>query len=445
MSMMTLSKGLLALVVRRYGGPFWMRRRWLQRTQWLSTDELNRLQLRLLQKQVRHAYDTVPYYRGVMDQRGIRPDSIQSLGDMARLPVIGKKDVLAAGPSILSTKYARWTLRQVSTSGTTGAPMPIFRNLFSIGNEHAFVRRQWDWAGIGLSDRCAYLKGRVITRTDTEDGRLYEYDPIMKELHLSTYHLTPQRAPEYIDIMKRYHVKALIGYPSSIYPLALACLDHGMVFTVPSVLLTAETLVPSHRKVIAEAFGCNVFDFYGSAERVCYIFTCEKGSYHLQPEYGLTELLDVEGGQEGQCRIVATGFWNTAMPLLRYDTGDMVIRSEARCACGRAFPVVQSILGREGDVIRTPSGRILGASLVTHWIYVICDAKHFLESQVIQDAPDHITIEYVPAARCSAPELKMFEERLHQYLPRDLHFSLREVAAVERTRGGKIRPIVSRL
>lgn len=105
--------------------------------------------------------------------------------------------------------------------------------------------------------------------------------------------------------------------------------------------------------------------------------------------------------------------------------------------------MVESIIGREGDVIKTQSGRQLGASIITHLIYVVCGAENFIESQVIQDALDHITIEYVPSEKLTDVDTTAFEQRLAQNLPSELKVSLRKVKSVKRTESGKIRPIVS--
>jgi len=443
MNLKILAKGAANLLVKRYMGPFWFRRRQLAKTQWWSEQELKTLQLKLLKRLISHCYRTVPYYRKLMDERSISPDSINTLEDIKQFPILTKQDMLKAGDSIVSTKYPSWLLRKAHTSGTTGTPLIIRRDLFSIGNEHTFVRRQWDWAGLGLNDRCAYLKGRVIVRPGSKSSRLYAYDPMMKELHLSTYHLSTETAKHYVDVMKQYKVKALFGYPSAVYPVARTCLDYGIDFKLQSVLLTSETLFESHRQTIAKAFDCEVFDFYGGAERVCYIFTCEHGNYHIIPEYGLTELVPIENNGKGYCKIIATGFWNMTMPLIRYDTGDVVVKSDETCKCRREFPMIKSIIGREGDVVRTASGRELGASIVTHLVYVICGANYFVESQVIQDSLDHITIEYVPSPNLSPEYLSEFSMRLAKHLPSDLKFSLKEVEAVQRTYAGKIKPIIS--
>jgi phenylacetate-CoA ligase len=445
MSIKVIASGMTSLFIRRCASLFWMRRRWLNKTQWLSKHELYEIQLKLLKALIHHCYYWVPYYRRLMDERRVTPAEIKTLDDIKKFPILTKKHVLEAGDSIISTKYPKGLLRKVRTGGTTGTPMTIYRNLLSIGNEHAFVRRQWDWAGIGFRDKCAYLKGRVIVKPESKSKHLHLYDPVMKELHLSTYHLSAETAKDYIRTMRKYKVKALVGYPSSVYPVARVCLDTGIELKLQSVLTTSETLSESQREVIAEAFGCKVFDFFGSAERVCYIHTCEYGSYHVIPEYGLTELIPVDGSAGERCKIVATGFWNMAMPLIRYDTEDVLVNTNETCLCGRAFPVIKSIFGREGDVIKTPSGRELGASIIAHLVYVICGAINIIESQVIQDAVDHITIEFVPNGEFVVENLADFQKRLSHYFEGDLKVDLERVKAIRRTQTGKIRPVISQL
>lgn len=442
MNIKVVANGFVTVLTKRFLGPFWIRRRWLEKTQWYSAYELQEIQIKLLRRLIRHCYSSVPFYRNLMDEREIEVESIKNLDDIKQFPVLTKKDVLKAGNSIYSTKYTKWLLRTAYTGGTTGTPMQIQRDLFSIGNEHAFVRRQWDWAGIGLRDKCAYLTGRLIAKPDQKDGPLYVYDPIMKELILSTYHLSAYTAKEYAKVIENYSVKAIIGYPSAVYLLAKTCLDSGIEIKLKSALTSSETLTESMRDTIAKAFKCNVFDFYGGAERVCYVFSCEKGTYHIIPEYGLTELIPMGDSAGGRCRVISTGFWSLAMPFIRYDLGDVVIPSEEMCACGRLFPVIQSIEGRKADVIKTPSGRELGAAILTHLLY---GTNNIIESQIIQDALDHITIEYVPSNNFYRKNLEDFKRLLKQHLPKELKVELKQVTRVQRTKSGKIRPVVSQI
>jgi len=423
-------------------GPFLVRRKWLNKTQWLDKENLQQIQLKLLKRIVAHSYNTVPYYRELMDKYGIREDSIRELDDIKQFPVLTKTDVLKAGDSILSNKYPKWMLRAARTGGSTGMPLVIYRNWTSIGTEHAFVRRQWDWAGVGLRDRCAYLMSRVVARPDQQNGRLYMYDPVMKNLILSSHHLSTKTAKEYVEVMKKYKIKAVVGYPSAISFLAKTALENDRGLKLKAALTTSEILTEAMRQTIAKAFGCKVFDFYGSAERVCYIHTCEYGSYHLIPEYGLTELLAADDSP-AKYRVIATGFWNFAMPLIRYDSGDIVTRAERTCKCGRDFQIIESIDGRAGDVIKTPSGRQFGVTLMIQILYVICGTKNIIESQIVQDEIDHLTIKYLPGDGFSKEDLEDFKALLRKYLPGELKFDFIKVEAIEKTTSGKVRPLVS--
>jgi len=382
----------------------------------------------------------VPYYRDLMQKNRIRPDDIETFDDIKKLPILTKKDVLEAGITMVSTKYPRWLLRKAHTGGSTGTPLVVYRDLFSIGTEHAFVRRQWDWAGVGLSDRCAWLvAGRYLSPINQTNGRLFAYDASMKELTLSCYHLCTENAERYLQAMIDYKVKAITGVSSSIYYLARMCLDLGVQIKLSGAFTTSENLTKSMRSTIVEAFNCRVFDFYGAAERVCYIHTCEHGSYHLISEYGLSELIRAD---DGQYKLIATGFWNRAMPLIRYDTGDLVVPSKSKCPCGRSYPVIESIVGRETDIIRTPSGRVLGPTIVAR---IVKQAGNILESQIVQDKPDHLLLRYVPAMGFSKEDLSGLINIVSSFLPNELHIDFEQVESIPKTHTGKTRLIISQI
>jgi phenylacetate-CoA ligase len=127
---------------------------------------------------------------------------------------------------------------------------------------------------------------------------------------------------------------------------------------------------------------------------------------------------------------------------MRYDLADVVIKADRQCSCGRAFPVVERLVGREGDSITTVSGRQFGAAILTHLLY---GTGNILESQIVQDAPDHVWIDYVPAVGFSSENLLAFERLIKVHLPSELRVEFRQVEAVERTASGKVRPVVSKI
>jgi phenylacetate-CoA ligase len=444
MNCKVIAKGALTLLTKRFAGSFWIRRRWLNKTQWLSLSELQEIQLRLLKKLIRHCYNSVPFYHKIMDEHGINIQSIKDLEDIKKFPILTKKDVLQAGENIVSTKFPKWIMHKARTGGTTGTPLQIYRTLSSIGTEHAFVRRQWDWAGIDFSDRCAWIiAGRRISNPNRTNNNLYAYDPFMRELTLSIYHLTPKTARKYVEAINRYKVTSIVGISSAIYFLAKICSDANISIKLKAALTTSETLSSSMKETISTTFGCKVFDFYGAAERVCYIHTCEHGTYHIIPEYGLTELIPTGDANTQHYRIIATGFWNLGMPLLRYDTGDIVVPSaRLTCPCGRSFPIIESISGRDVDVIKTRSGKQFGPTVVAR---VLKEANNILESQIIQDSLDHIYVKYVPSEKFTVNDLAGFKQRISFFLPEELRVDLQPVQTIPRTNDGKIKLILSQI
>lgn len=445
MTLKAMLNGAEHLIVKRYAGPFWIRRRWLNKTQWRSYPELEEIQLRMLRKLVRHCYESVPYYQRVMNEHKIRPEDIRILEDIKKFPIINKKEVLRAADSIISTRYPRWVLRKGRTGGSTGTPMIVYRHPFSLGTEHAFARRQFDWAGVGLRKKTAWIFQRVVATPEQKDARLYEYDPILRELTLSAYHCSNETALEYAKLISKYGIEVVVGYPSAVYLMAKTCLNSGFQLCLRVVLSTWEAMTDVMQQTISEAFGCRVFDFYGSGERVVAIHKCEQGSYHIIPEYGYTELLPLDG-HKGYYRVVSTGFWNKAMPLIRYDMGDVVIGSgQKQCTCGRQFPVVDSIIGKEGDVIRSPSGVTLGVTAVVQVLYTVGGTNNVLETQFVQDKLDHITVEYVPSSSFTSDDLVNMRQATARFLPKDLKVDFKRVEAVRRTPMGKIKPIISEI
>jgi phenylacetate-CoA ligase len=375
-----------------------------------------------------------------MDQRGITVRSITSLDDIKRFTILTKEDVRRAGNSIVSQKYNKWFLHTAYTGGTTAVNLPLKRNPASIGNEHAFVRRQFDWAGITMRDRCAYMTWRTVAKPNENSGKYYAYDPSTKQLILSTFHLSENVAKTYIKAMLKYSVKALVAYPSAAFVLAKAILSTASFLPLRSVLTTSETLGENEKAIISKAFRCPVYDFYGSAERICYIHTCERLSYHIIPEYGLTELLPAEPGNNDCCRIIATGFWNMAMPLIRYDTADLLKTGEKPCQCGRAFPTVKKVIGRDSRFITTSSGRTIGQTAMARLCknaLLRINKLAVLQTQFMLEENGSVCLEYVPYNRFGSKDRDRLTEIIRQELPCDLEIKIRTTSHITRTSAGK--------
>src|SRR5207245_8807816 len=158
------------------------------------------------------------------------------------------------------------------------------------------------------------------------------------------------------------------------------------------------------------------------------------------PEYGITEFVANGSGEtSGLCEIVATGFTNLAMPLLRYRTGDYArIVQDAACSCGRAFPVVEEILGRRDDFVVTASGALAG-----RLDHVFKGLSDIVEAQIIQESDGKIRVLVVPGERFSVKMRQMIVENIRQRVG-ELPVAVEEVRQIPRGLNGKFRAVVSR-
>lgn len=248
----------------------------------------------------------------------------------------------------------------IRTSGTSGSPLSLVQSLGAVIREEAFLQRQLRWTGWRPGQRRAWIRGDIVCPADPPDGRYWCHDWFGRVLMMSSYHLSNRSIGAYIDALEQHDPVLIHAYPSSVATLAAWLEGAGRRYAASSllgVLTSSETLEPQVRAAVERSFGVRVFDWYGQAERVAAIGTCERGSYHVLTDYGGVELLEGEGGL---CELVGTTLNNRAMPLQRYRTGDRVLPgSGSPCPCGRVFPTVDAVVGRQERSVTLPDGRIV--------------------------------------------------------------------------------------
>jgi phenylacetate-CoA ligase len=314
----------------------------------------------------------------------------------------------------------------------------------ALQRNYAFFERQKRWAGIEPHDAVATFAGRTVVPASVRTEPFWRHNYAANQLLLSSYHLAPDTVDAYIAGLAKFGPRLIDSYPSSLEPIARRIIERGDRPVRPAAIITSsETLDPAVRALFANAFNCQVFDHYGSAEMVAFITQCSHGGYHVNPEYGILELLDDSGapvadGQIGE--IVATGFINHAMPLIRYRMGDSARMAAVPCTCGSAFPHVEAILGRTDDVIVTPDGRRVGR---IDPIFKAVTSLH--EARVVQTALDHVRLELVVGAGFRDADREDLITGLRSRLGPYVNVECIEVPKIPRTQGGKLRTVVSLL
>ena len=425
----------------REGGRFRRALAEIERTQWNSKEELLEYQLKRMSALVQHAAKNVPYYRALFEEHGLDPGTFRRLEDFARIPLLTKQQVVQAGDALVAASF-RGIKFAGSTSGTTGMYLRGYRDLTSIARENAFLRRQLEWAGFRSGDRRAWLRGDEIVSLEQAAPPFWRWNRADHMLMLSSYHLSDDSAAGYVEALERFDPVVIQAYPASIAFLAKHLENHDRHYAgarLRGIVTSSESLLDEQRRVTEERFKVRVFDWYGSFERVAAISTCEQGNYHVLSDYGFVELVPEA---DGTAEIVGTGFDNFVMPLLRYRSLDSVVPADASyaCPCRRQFPVIEKVLGRVLDQIKTRDGRHhVALDLIFYGL------KTVAEGQIVQDRIDHVTILVVPLGGNAAEDAEEVKRRAIQRLGSSFNVDVELVKEIPRTRAGKFRCIVCRV
>jgi phenylacetate-CoA ligase len=190
-------------------------------------------------------------------------------------------------------------------------------------------------------------------------------------------------------------------------------------------------------------FGARVFDHYGMAERVAFAAECEHGRMHVNPEYGILEIVDDDGNPtDGEGTIVGTSLFNRVMPLIRYRMNDTARWSHEACECGRTYPIIERINGRLADQLFDIDGRAVNCTVIGFAF----DGMHNIhKAQVVQNAVDRWTIRIVPTAGYSQADGNRVLAKLAQQVSARVNAQIELVRDIPALPSGKYKWVVQGL
>jgi len=310
----------------------------------------------------------------------------------------------------------------------------------------AVDRRQKAWGGMGEDEWLGMLLGRVVVPVGARRPPFWRVNAVHRQVWFSSFHLSGENLPRYVDEIRRRGLSYLEGYPGTLFILARHLVLRGERLPMRAVFTSSETLHPAQRETIEAAFGCPLFDFYGHAERTVFAAECEHhDGKHLAEEYGVAEVVDDDGnpvpdGVPGW--LVGTSLHNAAMPLLRYHTGDVTAIRRGACACGRTLARIESVTTKAEDIVATPDGRLLAPVSLTHPFKPF---PQILESQIVQERLDHLLVKIVPSSELTAEHEASLIALLAERMGPGVEIELRRVDAIPREPSGKFRWVVSRV
>lgn len=381
----------------------------------------------------------VPLYRDSFHARGVTPASLTDLADLERFPLLPKEQVRARARDLVPVFHDVRGLLRLNTTGTTGSPMVVYASHRARQENYAHFDNFFEQAGMDPRARRAVFGGRILQPGTDWRPPFWRLSRFQHALLFSSYHMTNTTLPGYLAALQRFRPAILEGYPSSLAGLARFVLETGGMPPVQGVVTSSETLLDEQREVIEKAFSCRVFDQYGAAEMCVFVGQCRWGRYHVRPDYGVVELLKdgrpATVGEEGE--IVCTGFINDAMPLIRYQIGDLGRWAEPGCECGLETPILERILGRRDDVVVTPEGTRVGR------LSPVLKGFPVREGQYLQNADGSLTVLLVPGPGFSPDCFPRLEEELRKRVGPSIAIRFETVDAIPRGAGGKLRAVIS--
>lgn len=316
-------------------------------------NKVKRYQFKKLKKLICVSYDEIEFYKNKYDKAGFNPHTdFNKISDMEKVPTLRKSEARVHQLDIVNHKRSKFAL-EFKTSGSTGNP---FRALISPWHwviEQSCVWRHWSWAGYRFRDRMAIIRSHV----PKSENDLIKWDRARNFIYFSPFHLTDDHIKFYLTEMMKMRVKFLRGYPSSILAVADFIIRHPEVDVpiIKGVFTASERLGQKQKDKIEKAFKSKVFNHYGLAEQIVMFGGCEQGTHlHNYEEYGYLELAPTS--DQTVKSIIGTNLNNYAMPLIRYETGDLAQMDGSSCACERTSPVLVNVVGRQDSTILLDDG-----------------------------------------------------------------------------------------
>lgn len=370
------------------------------KTQWLSEEELTKLQNEKLQRLMKHAYENVPYYTRVFHERGLKPEDIRSRSDLAKLPILTKELIKENYKELISIDIKKRKAIDGSTGGSTGTPMRFKEDIETWNKLRGLNFRGWTWAGFNVGEKLFTLAGNSLVAKNTGGMKMMIknlYDSvIMRNNKHDCTNITPEAMKEHYEDMMRYKPKGIRGYASSLYFLA-KYIDENKL-PVPKVMVvftTGEKLHPNYRYKIQQVFHAPVFDGYGASDggvtaHECYMHE----GMHIGEEHCVLEIVSNDGkvlpdGEVGH--VITTDLNNYVFPFIRYKVGDLAYIKKELCSCGRKHRLLGEVIGREGRAIYNKQGRPFSSIVIDNMMFKDLDI-HTEECQRLYERMDRFQI-----------------------------------------------------
>jgi phenylacetate-CoA ligase len=416
---------------------------------YLSEEELWSLRDARLRQIVKYAAETVPYYQNLFRKEGIDPQSIKTVHDLRRIPLV-EKPTIRRNPSLfISTSRRGKSSIAFTTSGSTGEPSTIQHDYDSLLANIAYGERERSVLSTMCGKRFG-LREAYIVRPRSTIIKVWEY----YQKHTFASSSRPrllldvlQPIEQIVDAINTFRPDILVGYGSYLEALFRTLRFKGTQMHLPRVLFYgAECMTDPGKAFIEMEFSVPVLSMYNAVEAFKIGFLCEaRHGFHLHDDLCHVRIMsandvDVPAGAKGQ--VVISNLVNRGTVLLNYRLGDVASLATGKCSCGRISPMLSELEGRVEDIIFLTDGGFVHPRAV--WA-VLSQRNQVLKYQLIQHQPERFELRLVTV-----------DYQSYQLVVGAIHADLRRLlgesavidseyyTALEPEASGKFRPVMSK-
>ena len=423
------------------GKNIYNRLRFLERSQYWTREQIDAYQNEKLRSLILHAYQNVPFYTELFNRNQLKPDDIQTKDDLYKLPIITKKDLKLNKSKWKAVNLRDRSLIYSSSSGSTGEPFQFYTTRNSDSFHLACAIRAWYWNGYKLGDK--YVKISMNPRT----SKLKKIQDLLNNsLYLSSTSLTPEVFMGIANSILSFDPKIIRCYPVPLSMLAEIIKESKGCYNGKSLVAintTGSTLSQSTRDLIENIFKVKIFDSYSCEGGADFTQCPESGFYHPSEEYCISEYMEddfTKSHPDRPMRHITTDLHNYASPFIRYDSQDYVVLGpDEICKCGKSFRNIRKILGRDSDILKTPSGKYL---IVENFVAYFEWRSEVEQIQIVQKRINEIYINLVVNEKFTGEVQKDIYNYWKEYIGEDVNIILNTVTDIKLTPSGKRRTVI---
>ena len=365
------------------------------------------------------------------------------------LPIVTKKDLQQPIEQIITKGIKLSDCHVGNTSGSTGIPFFYAKDKTAHAMTWAVIADRYGWYGLDLSSKQARFYG--IPKEFIANKKEVFKDGFMNRQRFSVFDLSDIALEGFVKRFRHTGFDYIYGYTNSLVMFARYLIKQKLVLkdiapTIRICICTSETCTPEDHRILEKGFGIPNVREYGLSETCLTAFDAPGDTWRLTEETLFTEIINDNGvelnaGNEG--RILSTSLYNTALPMIRYETGDIGIIAEKRHGIYRSL---QQLSGRTNDTIVLPGGK-KAAGLTFYYISrSVLESSGVLKEFIIRQTKiNQFVFDIVADRDLTNDEIDLVKQKITLYLEPGLDIVINRVPMINRPESGKLKHFYSEL